>query len=294
MITSNEAARRSADIQKELTEIYETNKGTIDGNKAVLEALGAAQKTVTEAEIQYEHEERALTLVKQQNAEAERQAERAILDATQAKKLVEQADLEYNEKQKEAGNKIKEAAEKHYQKVQERIEAEELSEAELNELRRGRAEVEKECIRLGINSARYIEIYTNSIKEGAEHNEAMDAVRHAWEKATEEEKKITEVCTKYKVDAKEYIKKFNEMTEKGISETDAYTQLQRDLNNELKERTDAEKKATDAAKKSGGLGGNNNSASAAVSVSLDKGEAGNIANEVEQKQGFKNEQRRLR
>lgn len=248
LITEEQATRRSAKKREELNEFLEQHKGVIDGNSAAVQEAQKAQNDVVAAQRALEHEQRAMILVTQQNEEATRAAERAIIDATQAKKLAEQADKEYNEKQLAAADKVKEAADKHYQKMQERIEAEEMEEAEAAELRRGRAEVEKECIRLGIDSARYLEIYTRTIREGAEHNEAMDTVRHAWEKATSEEAKITEVCTQYKVDAKEYIKKYNKMIDAGIDETDAYAQLQRDLNDELKKRKEAEKEATNLTK----------------------------------------------
>ena len=295
LITEKEATERSAKKRAELNELLELHKGTIDGNNAALEEAKKAASDVAAAQRALDHEERVLTLVKQQNTEAERQAERAILDATQAKKLAEQADRDYNDKQKAAADKIQEAANMHYQKMRERIEAEEMAEAEAAELRRGRAEVEKECIRLGIDSARWLDIYTRTIREGAEHNEAMDTVRHAWEKATSDEAKITEVCTQYKVDAKEYIKKYNKMIDAGISETDAYAQLQRDLNEELKKRKDAEKEATDLTKE-----GNKNSKDQngkdkkGMIVSLSTSNMGDLGEKVEEKMTFKDWQKKNR
>lgn len=95
MLTSNSAASQSAKVQEELNKLYEENKGTIDGNKSAIEAMTAAHKEVVAAEIQYEHEQRVMTLVTQQTQEAEQNARRAVLDATLAKKEAEKADRDY-------------------------------------------------------------------------------------------------------------------------------------------------------------------------------------------------------
>lgn len=61
--------------------------------------------------------------------------------------------------------------------------------------------------------------------------------------------KITEVCKRNQVDANEYIQLWTECLKNGMTETEAYAELQKKLNEELQKRKEAEEKATEEAKK---------------------------------------------
>lgn len=74
MLTVNHAAEMHAAVQKEMNELLERNKGTIEAHSAATEALTAAEGPVKDAMRAQEHEQNQLTLVQQQNEEALRQA----------------------------------------------------------------------------------------------------------------------------------------------------------------------------------------------------------------------------
>lgn len=61
--------------------------------------------------------------------------------------------------------------------------------------------------------------------------------------------KIIETCAKNQVDANEYIQLWTECIKNGMTETEAYGELQKKLNEELKKRREAEEKANEEAKK---------------------------------------------
>ena len=277
-ISQNYATRKMAEVQEKLAEIMEGNKGTIEGHKAIVEALAQAEGDVTKAQRDLAHEQNALILVQQQNRDALLSADAALADATQARR---QATL---------------AQEKENETLRKKTSAEEdkaiLEETE-NELKREDIEVVKECYRLKIDEARYLALYNRLRREGATQEEALYQLSQQYFAAKKNEKKITEVCAKYKLDEKEYIKKFNEMTDKGISEVDAYAQLQRDLNDQLKERTKAERKATKEANESTSDDPEGKKGKKMV-VTLSAGCMGDIGETVEQKLSFKDWQEKAR
>lgn len=143
----------------------------------------------------------------------------------------------------------------------------------------------------------FVEKWNQLRAAGLSVEEATIELNQEYKDYKKAETKITKICQELKVDEKDYLKKFLTLMESGITESEAYAELQKQLNEELKKRKEAEEKATkaseEAAEGKGGLG-NNSSASASVSVSLGNGETDEIADKVEKKQGFKNEQRRLR
>lgn len=133
---------------------------------------------------------------------------------------------------------------------------------------------------------------------------AVDAERAASEQAAEAEfariaaglaeEHIIEVCTKARVDQQYYLELFNDAMEAGLTEEEAYVELQKELNEELEARTEAEKKATEEAKKVAEGKGEKPASHASMTVSLDAGASSDIGDQVEKKGGFKNWQRQLR
>ena len=133
---------------------------------------------------------------------------------------------------------------------------------------------------------------------------AVDAERAASEQAAEAEigkiaaelaeEHIIEVCTKARVDQRYYIELFNDALEAGLTEEEAYVELQKELNGEIEARTEAEKKATEEAKKVAEGKGEKPASHASMTVSLDAGASSDIGDQVEKKGGFKNWQRQLR
>lgn len=133
---------------------------------------------------------------------------------------------------------------------------------------------------------------------------AVDAERAASEQAAEAEfgliaaelaeERIIEVCTKARVDQQYYLEMFNDALEAGLTEEEAYVELQKELNEELEARTEAEKKATEEVKKASDGKGEKPAARASMTVSLDAGASSDIGDQVEKKGGFKNWQRQLR
>lgn len=80
-------------------------------------------------------------------------------------------------------------------------------------------------------------------------DKAVDANERANEKVEEQayvnaqNAKITRVCMKNQVEANAYIKLFADSMAKGMTETEAYAELQKKLNEDLKKRSEAEEKA---------------------------------------------------
>ena len=89
----------------------------------------------------------------------------------------------------------------------------------------------------------------NALK--AEEEAAEKAAKAADEKAYMDAQvaRITEICGKRGVEAAEYIELFKTCIGNGADETEAYAELQKTLNDELKRRKEAEAKATEEAKK---------------------------------------------
>jgi hypothetical protein len=95
---------------------------------------------------------------------------------------------------------------------------------------------------------------------------AVKKAQIAWDKAVEanekenekvedlaylhaQQEKITRICMKNQVDWTSYIKLFSDSLEKGLTESEAYAELQKKLNDDLKKRADAEEKAAKEAEK---------------------------------------------
>lgn len=91
------------------------------------------------------------------------------------------------------------------------------------------------------------------------------------------------------------------MTDKGIDEVDAYAQLQRDLNDELKKRKEAEKEATDLTNDNNKGNGNNplkpnnnQPRGQAVDVRIGADIMGDLGDKIEGKFSFKDWQEKMR
>ena len=95
---------------------------------------------------------------------------------------------------------------------------------------------------------------------------AVERAKIAWDKAVEanekenekvedlaylhaQQDKITRICMKNQVDWTSYIKLFSDSLEKGLTESEAYAELQKKLNDDLKKRSEAEEKAAKDAEK---------------------------------------------
>ena len=95
---------------------------------------------------------------------------------------------------------------------------------------------------------------------------AVEKAKIAWDKAVEanekenekvedlaylhaQQEKITRICMKNQVEWDSYIKLFSDSLEKGLTESEAYAELQKKLNDDLKKRSEAEEKAAKDAEK---------------------------------------------
>lgn len=296
LITEEQATIRSAKKREELTEFLEQHKGIIDGNKAAVEAATKATNDVANAKRALEHEERAMILVEQQNAEAERGAERAIIDATQAKKDAELADKKYAEKIAESTQKeAQREAEKqsaHSKMLQAELEAAEIAEAEAQERKQNSLSALRLCWQLKLDEARFLRIYNQELINGCEYEEALDNAKRLCMEQMKHEAEIIKKCKEAKIEEKDFINRYNDLLSKGFDATEAYARVQKELNDQLKERTNAEKKATKEANDSST--DDPNKPKKELRVSLSTSNMNDIGDKVEEHLSFKDWQKKNR
>ena len=247
-ISASELKEKETWLQEQTNKLMEKHKDAIDAYLALQDKLEQAKKDELSAEENYEHEKRVLTTVVQQNKDALLSAKTAVVNATQAKKDAELADKKYAEQQNELAQKEQKREEEkqaaHNKKQRLEQEQMELLEAENQERKANQISALKECWRLKMDEARFMRLYNQEILEGAEHEEALDNARIRCQNLMQVEAQITKLCNEKKVESKDYIRRFNEIIDKGVDVSDAYAQVQKELNDKLKERTDAEKDAT--------------------------------------------------
>ena len=159
---------------------------------------------------------------------------------------------------KELAVKIAEIESKHKDdltKLNDAIANETKASEKVNEARQKEEEALKAVTDIKVSSAKVqeqanvkIEAASNAI--AAEAEAIQKAQKAADDKAYMDAQAayILEVCTKRQVEAADYIQLFTQMIANGASETDAYAELQKKLNEEVKKRTDAESNLTDVLK----------------------------------------------
>ena len=297
-MTADYAARRLKEVQEKLSDILETNKGTIDANQVAVEALSQAQADVTAATRNLEHEQRNLTLVQQQNNDALLTAQTAVENATQAKKDAELADKKYTEKvaettQKEAQREAEKQA-AHSRRLQAEIEAAEIAEAEAMERKQNSLSALRECWMLKLDEARFLRIYNQELINGCEHEEALTNAKRLCAEQMKNEAEIVKKCKDAKIEEKDFINRYNDLLSKGFDAAEAYARVQKELNDQLKERKDAEKKATQEAKDSLSDTPQGKAKKTEMVVSLSSSAMGDIGEKVESKFSFKDWQKKMR
>ena len=295
VMDASKLKEREATIQGQMNTCMEKHKSTIEAYLALQGKLEQAKRDEITAEDNFTHEQNVLTTVVQQNKDAVLAAKTAVLNATQAKKDAENADRKYTEHQNDLVQKEqkreqeKQAA--HNQKQRLEQEQIDLLEAENQERKTNQISALKECWRLKLEEATYMRIYNQEILNGAVHEEALDNARIRCQQLMEVEAQITKLCNEKKVESSAYIRRFNDIIDMGVDVSDAYTQVQKELNDKLKERTDAEVDATKELKDGNKNNGKDNQKQKPIKVEMTASLMGNIGEQVEKKFTFKDWQK---
>ena len=228
------------------TKLEQENADTLKAyDEAYAGYLGLVEK-IKEAEAAKVKATQELAVVEAQNAASSTQAQKAIDDAkfgvTQAQKALKDATEQETQKKKEREAE-REATFRHKQALeQEQIE---LLEAENAEKKQNYLEALRQCWEAKLDEARFTRIYNQQIVQGIEGQEAIDNARRLCQAEMVQETKIIEACKKAKVEEKEYIARFNKLISDGFDVTEAFSRVQKELNDQLEKRTEAEKTATD-------------------------------------------------
>lgn len=120
----------------------------------------------------------------------------------------------------------------------------------------------------------------------------MQKLQEMYKEQLKYETKLREEIKEHKLEEKEFLKKYNEMLNKGIDEADAYAQVQKDLNDTLKKRKETEEKAIQEADETGLSPKDKDKKT--IKVSLSASAMGDIGEKVEEKLSFKDWQKKMR
>lgn len=126
-------------------------------------------------------------------------------------------------------------------------------------------------------------------RQAAENAEVRMALEEEHQKEID---RVRKIALKNQLDEMEWREKYIKYIEDGCEVQEAYDNLQRELNEVLKDRKEKEEKAAEEAKKKGETG--KDSASANMTVSLSNNAQDGIGEAVEEKQNFRQEQRKNR
>ena len=297
VMDASKLKEREATIQGQMNTLMEKHKDTVEAYVALQGRLEQAKKDELAAEDNYTHEQNVMTTIVQQNKDALLAAKTAVVNAAQAKKEAEAADRKYAQQQNEIAEKVQrreqEKQDAHQKKMRLEEESREALEAELQERKTNQINALKECWRLKLEEATFMRIYNQEILEGAVHEEALDNARTRCQELMQVEAQITKLCNEKKVESSAYIRRFNDIIDKGVDVSDAYAQVQRELNDKIKERTDAEKDATKELQDSNqnAKDGKGKDKQRPIKVEMTASLMGNIGDQVEKKFTFKEWQR---
>lgn len=142
----------------------------------------------------------------------------------------------------------------------------------------------------------FVEKWNKLRAAGLSVEEATIELNQEYKDYKKAETKITKICQELKVDEKEYLKEFLKQMDSGVTEAEAYAELQNKLNAELKKRKEAEEKATKASEEAASGNGEDNGGKnkKGLLVSLSTSNMGDLGEKVEDKLNFKDWQRKNR